>query len=60
MFENKFDEAIEEVSTVHDLNWNEDSKVRLFARFLGEEADPLTFQRFEKFLETQADEELNA
>lgn len=56
MFENRFDEAVEEVSTCYDLNWNDDSKVRLFARFLQEEA-PHLFQSWESFLEREADDE---
>ena len=60
MFENQFDQAIEEVSATHDLNWDDDSKVRLFARFLAESTGcyALIFERFERFLGRQADEEL--
>ncbi len=57
MFENKFDQVIDEISTVHGLNWNDDSKVRLFARFLAERPNLLV--EWEKFLEEEAaDEEL--
>lgn len=57
MFENCFDEAMEEVSIANGTNWNNDSKIRLLARFLAQEADPLLFERFEKFLELQVLEE---
>jgi hypothetical protein len=58
MHENKFDEALEEVSVCYGLNWNDDSKIRLLVRFLEEQGDPLLFQQFEKFLEVAAEEEM--
>lgn len=61
MSENRFDEAMEEISVANGLNWTDDSKVRLFARFLEEGMlviDPLLFERFENFLSQKAQEEL--
>lgn len=58
MSENKCDETMDEVSVATGLEWNEDSKICLFDRFLGEESDPVTFERFENFLERQAQWEL--
>lgn len=57
MFENRYDETLEEVSIANGCHWNDDNKIRLFARFLQAEADVLTFQRFEDFLERQATEQ---
>jgi len=56
MTTNRFDEALEEVSSAHGLNWDDDSKVRLFAWFCQEQG--VSFEAWEKFLERQADEEL--
>ena len=56
MFHNRFDEAMEEVSIVHGLDWNDESKVALFARFLDESC--ASFQAWEDFLERQAAEEI--
>lgn len=58
MYENKFDRLIDEIGNAWDLNWNDDSKVRLFARFL-ELRHAELFWEFEKFLEGQALEESN-
>lgn len=55
-FENKFDEAIEDVSVVHGTAWNDDSKIQLFARFCLEAG--VSFEAWEKFLEREADEEI--
>jgi len=59
MFENKFDQCVDEVADENGLNWNDDSKVRLFARFL-KSKHPQLFNEWEKFLCEQADEELTA
>lgn len=53
-------ETADEVSTVHGLNWSDESKMLLVDRFLQQEArtSPGLFERFEQFLERQAEEEL--
>lgn len=55
MFENKFDEAIEEVSVANGMNWSDESKIRLFARFM--KLNGVNFHAWEKFLEHQVMEE---
>lgn len=58
--EGPYQETMDEVSTVHGLNWSDASKMLLFDRFLQEEAkvSPGLYERFETFLEREADEEL--
>jgi hypothetical protein len=58
VFENRYDETMAEVSVVYCRDWNDDSKIRLFARFLKEETDPYLFQRFENFLQREAEQEI--
>lgn len=57
MFENKFDMTLEEVSVTYGLNWSDDSKVRILARFLKEYA-PQLFPQFEDWLEREANNEI--
>jgi hypothetical protein len=59
-YENAFDRTIDEVSITHDLNWNDDSKIRLFARFLGDNTLNHDLAGWEKFLEVQANDEIVA
>lgn len=54
MFENEFDEAITQIRNAHRVPAPDHLKVRLFARFLGREADPFLFQRFTAFMAGQA------
>lgn len=58
MYENFFDQTLDEVSTVHGLDWDDDSKVRILARFLQHAG--VGRADFEQFVEQQADEELIA
>ncbi len=55
MFENRFDQALDNASRIHDINWDDDSKVRVFARFLQE--SKANFADFLLFVENQAIEE---
>lgn len=50
MFENKFDEAIEKIAG--SMNLNDESKIRLFARFM---ADHVSLEAWEYFLKCQAE-----
>ncbi len=49
-------EAIEEISFVNGVNWDDNSKLTIISRFLEEEV--ISFKRFEDFCERQATEEL--
>lgn len=52
---NRYDEVIDEVSTIHELNWNNETKIAILVRFL----DQLSvFQEWKKFLEETALEEV--
>lgn len=57
MFQNRFDQVLNEVSICTGVCWNDESKICLFARFLQEERDPYLFDRWEEFLEREATEE---
>lgn len=52
-----FLDCLAEISVVSGCEWDDDSKLIIMARFLACEADPLTFERFEKHVQAEADEE---
>lgn len=55
-YENKFDEALDEVSTVHQLGWDDEYKVKLFARFCKDRS--ISFAAWEQWLEHAALDEI--
>lgn len=48
MFENEFDETIDRVSRESGCAWNDDSKIRVMARFLADHAREDEFEEFVK------------
>lgn len=56
MYENKFDEALDEISTTTGVEWNADSKLRVMARFLSSR-HPELYAEFEQFVNQQAENE---
>jgi hypothetical protein len=56
MYSNRYDHAIDIVGREAGVNWNEHSKVHLFARFLEDcEDHVVTFAAWEEFLQAEAD-----
>ncbi len=59
MYQNRFDQELQNISHTMDLGWGVDSKIGLFAQFLQEypQSNDL-FDRWKAFLEDQAEDEL--
>lgn len=57
MYENKFDQAVDEISILLGANWTDDSKIRVMARFLAQR-HPELLQEFEGFVHREAEAEL--